>query len=281
MTTTVGAALAEAAAKLAAAGVEDGRREARLLLAHALKLDAAAIFSRPERTLLEGETRAVDAVVARRAAREPLSRITGTREFWSLPFHLTPDTLDPRPDSETLVQAVLDRIPDRAAPRRVLDLGTGSGCLLLALLSELPNAWGLGVDLNPGAACAAADNARALGLDRRSAFIAGDWGQAVGARFDTILINPPYIPEGEIAGLEPEVRRWDPMLALSGGKDGLDAIRVLAANLPQLVDKNGVIAMELGAGQDDTAAKIFTAAGLEVLCHPTDLHGVVRCLLMR
>ncbi|HEY1721366.1 MAG TPA: peptide chain release factor N(5)-glutamine methyltransferase [Magnetospirillaceae bacterium] len=281
MSDTVGAALAEAAAQLTEAGIEDGRREARLLLAHALRLDAAAIFSRPERALSSEEIETICAIVVRRTAREPLSRITGQREFWSLNFRLTPDTLDPRPDSETLVQAVLDAIPDRTAPLRLLDLGTGSGCLLLALLSELPQAWGLGGDLNPGAARAAAANARALGLGARSAFMSGDWGQALQGRFDAILVNPPYIPEGEIAGLEPEVARWDPMLALAGGKDGLDAVRVLAANLPQLVEKNGVIGVELGAGQHDDAAALFKAAGLETVAKPKDLGGVIRCLLMR
>ncbi len=224
MWSTVGAALTDATAKLTAAGIDDGRREARLLLAHALRLDTAAIFSRPERPLSVAEADAIAALLDRRAAREPLSRIVGMREFWSLPFRLTPDTLDPRPDSETLVQAVLDEIPDHAAPRRILDLGTGSGCLLLALLSELPQAWGLGIDLNPGAARAAADNAFALGLNGRSAFVAGDWGQALDTRFDVILANPPYIPASEIDGLDPEVKHWDPSLALAGGKDGLDAL---------------------------------------------------------
>lgn len=279
--TTVGAALADAAATLAAAGIEDGRREARLLVAHALKLDAATIFSRPERPLSEEDTQAVARFVRRRAAREPLSRIIGIREFWSLSFRLTPDTLDPRPDSETLIEAVLTAIPDRSAPFRVLDLGTGSGALLLALLSELPNAWGLGVDLNPHAAHAAASNARALSLGPRTAFMSGDWGAALHARFDVILANPPYIPDGEIAGLAPEVRAWDPRLALAGGKDGLDAIRALATALPQLIDPKGIIVVELGDGQDPAAAAIFEANGLTIESRPKDLTGVPRCLLMR
>jgi release factor glutamine methyltransferase len=278
---TIGTALAEAAARLAEAGIADARREARLVLAHALRLDAATVFARPERPLSPEDAAAVAGFVARRAAREPLSRITGSREFWSLPFRLTPDTLDPRPESETLVQAVLDRIPDRQAPLSLLDLGTGSGCLLLALLSELPRAQGLGVDLNPGAARAAAGNAQALGLDDRARFLAGDWASAVAGRFDVIVANPPYVPDGEVPGLEPEVARWDPQLALAGGRDGLDAIRSLATVLPGLIDNQGIIAVELGAGQDGAATTIFTAAGLEIVAAPQDLLGIVRCLLMR
>lgn len=278
---TVGGALTAAAAALAAAGIDDGRREARLLMAHLLGIDQAAVFARPERILTVDQAQAFDAMVARRARREPLSRIVGLREFWSLPFRLTADTLDPRPDSETLIQAALDALPDRSAPLSVLDLGTGSGCLLLALLSELPNAVGLGVDLSPGAAVAAAGNAQALGLAGRARFAVGDWGQGLAGRFDVILVNPPYIATDDVAGLDPEVREWDPRRALEAGADGLDAIRTLAPQLTQLVDNHGFIIVELGAGQDREAAAIFAAAGLEVIARPKDLGGVVRCLLMR
>jgi release factor glutamine methyltransferase len=282
--TTVGEALAAAAAPLAAAGIENPRREARLLIAHVLGRDGGgplSVFSRPERPWSEGEARSLDVLVGRRAAREPLSRIVGEREFWSLPFKLSPDTLDPRPDSETLIEAALDAIPDRAAPLQVLDLGTGSGCLLLALLSELPAAWGLGVDLSPGAAATAAANATALGLAGRAKFIVGDWLAALAGRFDVILINPPYIPAGEIAALEPEVAHWDPALALAGGADGLAAIRALAPDLPHHIENQGIIVMELGAGQADDASALCTACGLEVIARPHDLSGITRCLLMR
>ncbi len=278
---TVVAALTAAAATLAAAGIEDGRREARLLMAHLLGIDQAAVFARPERPLTMDQVVAFDVLVARRARREPLSRIAGTREFWSLPFRLTADTLDPRPDSETLIQAALDALPDRSAALSVLDLGTGSGCLLLALLSELPNATGLGVDLSPGAVAGAAANARLLGLAGRARFAVSDWGQSVTGRFDVILVNPPYIAIKDIPGLEPEVREWDPKLALGAGADGLDAVRILAPQLVQLIDNTGFIIVELGAGQDAAAAAIFEAAGLAVTGRPRDLGGVVRCLLMR
>jgi len=278
---TVATVLAEAAAALAGAGIGDARREARLLLARVLGLDPASLFGRPERPLDETEQDAFATALARRLRREPVSRILGGREFWSLPFCLSPDTLDPRPDSETLVQAVLDTLPDRAARLAILDLGTGTGCLLLALLSELPNAWGLGVDIAPGAAATAAGNARNLGLADRAGFAVGDWTAALVGRFDAILINPPYIPDGAIAGLEPEVARWDPRRALAGGCDGLDAIRTVTSDLAKLLSDQGVIAMEVGAGQDDEAAAVAAASGLTVIARKRDLGGGVRCMLMR
>ena len=278
---TVGEAMAAAAPALVAAGLADGRREARLLLAYLLGVDAGTIFGHPERQLSAAELSRFAALVGRRAAREPLSRITGVREFWSLPFALSPDTLDPRPDSETLVQAALDAIPDRAAPLAVLDLGTGSGCLLLALLSELPGAWGIGVDISPGAAATAAANAASLGLGRRAHFVVGDWTQALAGRFDVVLINPPYIPAGTIDNLEPEVARWDPRRALAGGEDGLAAVWALAPVLPHYIQNQGIIVMELGAGQEVGAARLCTAAGLEIVARPPDLSGLTRCLVMR
>jgi len=278
---TVGELLTEAAAALAEAGVADERREARLIMAHVLGADIATVFSRPERNLGQIEAGVFASLLARRVHREPWSRISGVREFWSLPFRLTADTLDPRPDSETLVQAVLDAIPDRAAPLRVLDLGTGSGCLLLALLSELSNAHGLGVDISPGAAAAAAANARNLALDGRAGFAVSDWGAALTGAFDIVAVNPPYIPDGEIVGLEPEVAEWDPKRALAGGTDGLDALRALLPDLVRLTAPEGIVAVELGAGQDRPVAEIAEGFGLAIIAESKDLNEVVRCLLMR
>ena len=278
---TAGELQAAASSKLAQAGIADARREARMILAHVLGIDMAGAFGRPERPIGQAESDAFDRLVARRASREPWSRIVGVREFWSLPFKLSPDTLDPRPDSETLVQAVLDAMPNREAPLRLLDLGTGSGCLLLALLSELKRAWGLGVDLSPGAAAAAAANASALGLAGRACFIAGDWGRSLGGRFDAIIVNPPYIPQADIARLEPEVARWDPERALAGGADGLDAIRAVLPEAARLAAPDGLVALELGQGQAEAANRLATAAGLAVFARPTDLNGIERCLLMR
>jgi len=278
---SIDAVVERTAAALARAGIEDARAEARRLVGYALGKNAAFVFAHPEWRWGAREDSTLAALVARRAGREPLSRILGAREFWSLEFRLSPDTLDPRPESETLVEALLDAVPDRAARLNVLDLGTGSGCLLLALLSELPNAWGLGIDLAPGAAATALLNAARLGLGGRACFAVGDWAAAIGTKFDLVAVNPPYVAEGTIAGLEPEVANWDPILALAAGADGLGAIRALASHLPKIVSDQGIIAMEVGAGQEAAAARIASAAGLEIIARKNDLSGVPRCLLMR
>jgi release factor glutamine methyltransferase len=268
---TRGEVVAEATAALG------DRREARLVVAAALGLKPAEIVGWPERAVDEGvHARAVE-FVRRRAAGEPLSRLRGTREFWSLDFALSPETLDPRPETETLVAAALETVPDRAAPLRLLDLGTGTGCLLLALLSELPNAWGLGLDRAAGAATTARANAAALGLARRATFLVGNWGAALSGRFDLIVSNPPYIPSGEIAALAPEVRH-DPRRALDGGADGLDAYRALAPDLARLL--GGTAFIELGADQAPAAAEIMRGAGLDVRAARPDLAGIDRCLIL-
>ena len=196
--------LDRATAILRAAGLDDPRAEARALL-------RAVPEHRHEKALAE------------RAAHKPLARIVGHREFWSLDFQLNEATLDPRPDSETLVEAVVQELADRGRPWRLLDLGTGSGCLLLALLSELPAGWGVGVDLAPRAAWQARANAVALELAGRCAFLAGDWGASLAGGFDVVLSNPPYIASAVLPTLAPEVRQHDPALALDGGADGLAA----------------------------------------------------------
>ncbi len=232
---TVAAMLGEAAARLAASGIDQPRQEARLLLAASIEADAATILSYPDRLLVEAERRRFDALVARRAAHEPAARLIGRREFWSLDFALAPETLVPRPDSETLVEAALVNIHDRGAPLRILDLGTGTGCLLLALLSELPAATGIGVDIAPNAAQTAQRNAMALGLAGRAGFFVGSWAEAIAGRFDVILTNPPYVSSTAIAALAPEVACYEPRRALDGGPDGLDAYRVLAPEMARLL----------------------------------------------
>ncbi|SMF33742.1 release factor glutamine methyltransferase [Tistlia consotensis] len=276
---SLGAALATATAELAAAGVEGARRDARLLLADAAGLEPAAVVAWPERPLAGPARATFESHVRRRAAHEPVSRILGRREFWSLSFALSPATLDPRPDSETLVEALLAEVGDRQRPLRLLDLGTGSGCLLLALLSELPAAWGLGIDRAPAAAAAARRNAAALGLGDRAAFLAGDWAAALDGRFDLIVSNPPYIARDELAGLDPEVARHDPPAALDGGPDGLDAYRALAAALPRLLRPGGVAALEIGSGQAASAGAVLTAGGLPAPRLLSDLAGRPRGLL--
>ena len=278
---TVGEALAETASLLGRAAVPAPRREARLLLADAMGVGIERIVGYPERGLTDPERARLATLVARRAAREPLSRIQGAREFWGLRFALSPATLDPRPDSETLVEALLAALPDRRAPIALLDLGTGSGCLLLALLSELPAAWGLGVDSSPAALEAAAANAAALGLAGRARFCAGDWAAMLtGGRWDAIVCNPPYVAEAELAALAPEVSDHDPPAALLAGPEGLDAYRALLPTLPGLLAPGGIAALELGADQGHSVRVLARDAGLRVRGSRRDLSGIERCLLL-
>ena len=214
-----------------------------------------------------------------RAAREPLALIVGWREFWSLRFRVSPATLIPRPDSETLVEAALAARPDSATPLRVLDLGTGTGCLLLAFLSERPRAFGIGIDRSIDAVRLARRNARDLGLADRATFLAGDWAGAVEARFDLVLGNPPYIPTPDLAGLMPEVRAHEPAGALDGGADGLTAHRAILADLPRLLTPGGRAILEVGAGQREAVAGLAALAGLRAEARH-DLGGVARAVIL-
>jgi release factor glutamine methyltransferase len=274
--------LTAAAARLAAAGVADPRRDARLLIAAAIMAGPERLIAEPERVLDGAETARVEASIARRVAREPVSRILGRRGFWSLELEITPDTLDPRPDSETLVAAVLDRIGAQGlagAPLSILDLGTGSGCLLLALLSELPAASGLGLDISAAALDVARRNARKLGLSHRARFAAGNWGAELGGSWQLIVSNPPYITEREIDELAPEVARYDPRLALAAGFDGLDAYRKLLPQAARLLEGGGLLALEVGCGQRDAVTALLAASGFNPLGRYRDLGGIERCLL--
>jgi release factor glutamine methyltransferase len=214
-------------------------------------------------------------------AREPLSRILGRREFWGLEFALCADTLDPRPETETIVEAVLQRFPDRDRPLRLLDLGTGTGCIVLALLSEFPNAVGFGVDLSAGAATTARRNAGSLGFADRAHFLVGDWGAAISDKFEAITANPPYIADDSLAGLPREVLLHDPHLALSGGKDGLQAYRSLAMDLGRLLRPKALFFGEIGLGQEGAVAAIIRASGLVIEGYENDLGGTARCIVAR
>jgi release factor glutamine methyltransferase len=277
---TVKAVLADATARLSAAGVSDARREARLLLTVALGWDAARVLAFPEVEMAPAERDRLEALIRRRSAREPVSRILGYREFWSLRLELTPETLDPRPDSETLIEAALGALGDRNRAYRVLDFGTGSGCLLLALLSELPNAVGTGIDLSRGALETARRNAAALGLGDRARFLRGNWGAGLSGRWDVILANPPYIAADELDRLAPEVARFEPKLALDGGVDGLDAYRALAPAIARLLAPAGIAVVEMGAGQAQKATGIMVSVGLALRAVRHDLSGVDRCLVL-
>ena len=269
---TVGAALSDARQRLASAGADSPGLDARLLVARAL--DVAGHSLPGERTLKGEERDRLAALVARRVRREPMSHILGEREFWSLPFKVTAETLTPRPDSETVVEVAL------AGGRgfRVLDLGTGTGCLLLSLLSEWPGASGLGVDISTAALFVARHNARLLGLEDRALFVAGDWGAAVDGCFDVIVANPPYIADGDLETLAPEVSAFEPRIALAGGGDGLDAFRALGPDLPGLLSDDGRACLEVGMGQAPRVKGILEECGMRVLGVARDLAGIERCV---
>jgi release factor glutamine methyltransferase len=346
--TSLSDSMARAIERLGTAGIDNAPLDARLLIGYALEFDRAQLLSQSQRALTADESSRIEALIARRAAREPVARILGEREFWGLPFGLNEATLEPRPDSETLVEAALknlrgksyesacgkggavplplaggarggrgvcftsriatlllinpfrilkprshDASPPPAPPAsgrgaltasliqtapRILDLGAGTGCLLLALLRELPDATGLGIDSAPRAVEQAQKNAERLGLASRAAFKAGNWLDGVHEPFDAIISNPPYIPSGDIAALMPEVRAHDPLPALDGGKDGLDIYRALIPRLPQFLKPEGFAIFETGQGQADAVAALCRDAGLKGVKKYRDLGGVERCV---
>lgn len=279
-TTNVGDCLDAAAQNLRDAGIDDARREARLLLAHVLETPVENLFAYPEQSVRPGDAEKFFAFVTRRSDQEPLSRITGSREFWSLSFDLSPATLDPRADSETIIDAVLAARPDRTQAYRLLDLGTGSGCLIGALLSEYPGAMAVAVDASADAVETAAANLARLGFADRATCRLSGWDDQVDGRFDIIVSNPPYIVDADIAGLAEGVKAHDPHLALAGGVDGLAAYRALAPVLARRLAGDGLAVLEHGDGQHDDVTNIFAQAGLNVLGNRADLAGHVRCIIL-
>jgi len=277
---TVGAFLCQAGQRLRAAAIEAPRQEARILLAAAMGCTESDLLRDPRAPVADDAASRFGAMLRRRLAHEPMAYVTGRCGFWTLDLAVSPATLIPRADTETLVEAALDQFPDRRAVRRVLDLGTGTGALLLAVLSEFPDAFGIGTDRVPQAAALAEANARRTGLRDRAAFVAADWAAPLAGRFDLVLSNPPYIPGGDIPGLMPEVARHEPVSALDGGADGLDAYRAIAAALPALLAPGGRAILELGQGQGDAVAALATAAGIAVFGTRPDLGGIDRALVL-
>ena len=278
---TIGFFLCQAGQRLRGAAIEAPRMEARRLLAHVLNKSEEALLRDPRAPVPTEKAQQFAALLARRVAHEPFAYLTGRVGFWTLDVEVSPATLIPRADSESLVEAALEVCTDKRAPLSLLDLGTGTGALLLAVLSELPAASGVGVDLKPEAAALAARNATRLGLADRARFLAGDWAAALAGRFDLILCNPPYIESAAIAGLMPEVARHEPASALDGGADGLDAYRRIIADLPRLLVPRGVAVLELGAGQQAAVAALAKVAGLTPEACRVDLGGVPRALVLR
>lgn len=274
----VSTALDRAAQRLAGAGIDRARFEARLLLAHLTGLSPARQIADPDQILGEDAQTQFEDLIARRENHEPISHLTGEREFWSLPFKVSSAVLDPRPDSETLVAAALEIFSDPDSACSVLDLGTGSGCLLLSVLKNRSKAHGVGIDVSAGALRMAAQNADRLDLSRRAYFVRGDWGTAVVGSFDLILCNPPYIATGNLANLAPEVARYEPRTALDGGADGLAAYRNFLPQLSRLVRSDSVALVEIGAGQTTDVTAIANNFGLRVSQVYRDLAGIQRCL---
>jgi release factor glutamine methyltransferase len=265
-------------------GIDSPETDARALLAATLRLTRAQLIAQADRILETREASAASAIAGRRIRREPVSRILGRKEFWSLPLTVTPDVLVPRPETETLVEAALEEI-DRAGTRaetlRLLDIGTGSGAIALALLQELPHASAVATDRSRAAVLVARANAERLGLSSRCAFVVCDIADGLAARFDLIVSNPPYIARAGIAALDPEVRDYDPQLALDGGADGLDAYRAIVAVAPKLMARGARLILELGIGQADPVASLATKAGLVVTSIKPDLSGIPRALVAK
>jgi release factor glutamine methyltransferase len=253
------------ASALRVAGIEMPELDARLLLCHAVGLTHEATIARASDALSPTARARLDAALARRLKREPIARITGERQFYGRRFIVDPHVLDPRPDTETLIEAALgfvERNGLRSAALNLLDLGTGTGCILLTLLAELPHARGLGTDISEDALRVAAANAERLGLSARAAFASADWLDGADGEFDLILSNPPYIPARMIGELADDVALYDPRLALDGGADGLDAYRRIAARAREALAPGGRLILEVGEGQADPVTEILQRAGL-------------------
>lgn len=269
--------LQKARLRLQEAGIDNPALEARLLLCHAAGWTPEALIAHPEREVPADVQARLEEALRRRTAREPLAYITGEKEFWGRSFMLNRHTLIPRPESETLIELCLALHPE--PPQAVLDFGTGSGCLLLTLLAEWPQARGVGVDIAPEALTCATANARALGLDKRAEFMLSDWGDDLPrAAYGLIISNPPYIAEGDMPTLQPEVRDYEPRRALTAGKDGLEAYRKLAETVTLYLTESGFVVLEAGAGQARDVTNIFHKQGLSRVATRNDLLGFERAL---
>jgi release factor glutamine methyltransferase len=279
---SIDAARRALAARLKSAAIDSAEIDARLLIGAVLNLDLTGMITSAARTLTSDESSRLESFARRRLAGEPVARIVGRKEFWGLPLTLSPATLVPRPDTETVVELALEMLRaggDTRRPLRIADLGTGTGAILLALLSELRDATGVGTDISAEALRTAADNAARLGFSSRATFVRCDYASALSGPFDLIVSNPPYIRSADIAGLAPEVREHDPHAALDGGADGFDAYRVLIAQAACLLAPGAVLVVEAAQGQAGQIEAIMTTAGLTFPGPPkADLAGIGRAV---
>jgi release factor glutamine methyltransferase len=274
-------ALAEARAHLKRSATDPADIDARFLVFAACGIDGSDLLRNPDVVLTDREASCLRDFVLRRAAREPVSRIVGRRPFWTLDLAVRPDVLDPRDDTEALVRLALRTLRERGvAPRNILDLGSGSGAILCALLSEFPDAFGVAVDLSAAACAATRENLSLCGLESRAAVVRASWLDAIAGRFDLIVSNPPYIPSAEIEGLELEVRAHDPHLALDGGADGLGPYRELLAQAPGRLAERGALALEFGFGQKRALAALAEPCGFREIGAERDLGGRDRAIAL-
>ncbi len=278
----IDAARRELARRFRQGGIDTPDLDARILVGHALGLDFTAVVRAGERRLNADETTRIEMFAARRLSHEPVARITGTKEFWGLPFDVTPAVLVPRPETETVVEqalAVVDQVGGRSRALRIADLGVGSGAILVALLTELPNATAVGTDCDFATLALARQNAYRLGVASRVTFAAGDFGAAVAPGCDLVVTNPPYICTGEIAELEPDVRKFDPRGALDGGHDGLAAYRAIANHARHILCPGAHLVAEIGKGQGPAVAALFAAADFSNIGIRRDLAGLERVVV--
>lgn len=274
-------ALRQAVKRLQAVHSETASLDARLLLQYVLSITHEEWVANPERMLDPKQAVQYHELVEKRVESVPLAHLTESREFWGLNFKVTSATLDPRADSETVVEAVLQRIENHEAPLKIFDLGTGTGCLVLSLLSELPNAHGVAIDKCAEALKVATENAARLGLENRVQFLHASWEEKMEGAYDIIVSNPPYIPSLGIDSLMPEVSRYEPRLALDGGPDGLDCYRAIFSRLAGWLKPGGMAAFEMGYGQLPSLISLATHHGFRMEAMRKDMQGTPRCIIVK
>ncbi len=251
--------------------------ESRVLLCFVLKCTRADLIVDPNRTLSPEQEKHYRDLIQLRLQGQPIAKIIGEKEFWGLPFKVTKDTLDPRPDTEILIETVLESV-DKSKSNRILDLGTGTGCVLLSLLHELKKSFGVGVDLSQEALNVAEENACNLCLNDRAVFLQSNWGEKLEGKFDIIVSNPPYITQADYDVLSAQVRDYDPKLALVGGEDGLECYKKIAPIIDKHLEPNGFFAIEFGINQESMVSQILNENNLHVLEIRKDLAGILRCI---